>query len=456
MFRSVCGFHRPSFFIFFLFFYSLVFVPPAFAQTREVEEAIAESADKSIDVEKQENKETIRVLKSEIDRVVEGMITRAAEEKRVQAPDPDYPVMGAFEGFPAGLALQQMTADSFLHARLLELNLVAPKPDKNGKQPYYLIDPTQKSDQASVRAEMLDVYMRLFCDPRARGGTMSLLGRNPNDPSYILPFTTKYKDGSHNLACGALQKGKSVDASVPSRETLIGPFPMAAWNKSSAQRSAQEKAAIAQQEDVIGLPQNPGRLFFYPETFPVMPLTQMNDTTNTHKMAPVWTGALAMALQFLAGEPAGKFSMGTLGTESGAKAYIAYQANIARKMLASYVFTQLFSERVGTLNQDVAEQVSDIVLSKLGPAGSNEELYQRAMALGKRANLSVAEYQYILMHEMMLSPGYLDRLNELNADNLVREQAILNAWQVALMQQINHWLQVLAALEAVKREEGSA
>jgi len=258
--------------------------------------------------------------------------------------------------------------------------------------------------------------MRYFCDPQASTERLK-------DQKWRLSGV-KNKGGtiSYDLACGKIIASGDA-AKLSTRESILGP--------------GNEKKPEGLQ--VIGLPLRPADLFFAPTTHPTTPGNN-KDASNTNKMADVYYGAFAQSLQFLVGRPEGLPSSD-----------INTQAKISKQMLASYPFAMLFAERAGTMGPAAAQSIADLITDKLGSGTQDPVIVEHLENLRSRNSISMAEYMDIVAYQLMTSPGYYERISkELTPAQLRREEVWLTAMQTALNYQRNRWLEIQAALEAVR------
>lgn len=120
-------------------------------------------------------------------------------------------------------------------------------------------------------------------------------------------------------------------------------------------------------------------------------------------------------------------------------------------MMASYPFAIMFAERMGTMGPDAASATAALLRTKLSAATEDEAIFNVIRNIERRNTISQAEYMDIVMYQLPLSPGYYARINdELSPTELRREAVWLTAMQTALNYQRNRWLEILAALEAVR------
>jgi hypothetical protein len=269
-----------------------------------------------------------------------------------------------------------------------------------------------------IDAQAFDIFMRYFCDPNARGGTMKDFSSDQTNVNHGGTSTLTY-----TLKCGEISTGD-----LTTRHKLLG--------------SSDDTTPQAIQ--VLALPSRPADLFLEPRTFP----TTLNSTavagaaapTNTNPMSGVYYGAFAASLRFLVGSyPPG---VGGLGA----------QQDITRKMLASYPFAVLFAERSGSMGKDAVQALATHLSKEMNAGSSTDPAVQAYMAdLKGRQNISTAEYMNIVMYQLPTSPGYYTHISEeLSQSDLRREEVWLTALQTALGYQRNRWLEILATLEASK------
>lgn len=297
---------------------------------------------------------------------------------------------------------------------------------KNAPRAPYIVDSSKPS---SVSAALFDIFMRFFCNPESMSG--ELKGKTFEIKSVDYGGKTM----SYNVGCG-----HADNASVATRETVLG--------KDKAHEGIEA-------EQLIDLPVRVEDLFFSDTTFPVQPSDgkdpMASSATNVNRAADVIFGAYMMALRFLLGEPPPANTMTNLATDKSAA--IETKAKIARQALAAMPFNELFAAKIGTMSNNangtsVVGVLADMLQANMGKATEDPLILARLQNLRKRQNISQAEYWSILM-EMLASPGYLDRLQNLNETQLSREMLWLQGLNIALNYQQNHWLEMDAALTAV-------
>jgi hypothetical protein len=408
---------------------------------------IAESVDQNTQQDAADKTVNTKQITDALDASFVKMAKAVAPVEQTGLPSPDSPLQSSLTGMPQALMLVDTTTRDLLTNRLLEFNLVSATAT-TGKPADYLIDPhmvSVKNAKVTIEApaQVFDIFMRYFCDPKSRGGTMQKLNNVPSD-----------KYGTKLIGCGGIYEsdGKghatNIDPSTPSRDAIFGKEP-----DDPASLTDPVAAYIELQRGQIkNLPLRPNALFFDASTFPVNMAKGIGDgTTNGNPLANVYYGAFAQALHFLIGVPQPAQDLGTISSVDDQMAFIDKQGLIARQMLASYPFAVLFAERVGSLDANIAQATSQMLIDKIGPLGQKDViLYNRIQNLASRQSLSIAEYMDIVMYQVPMSPGYLNRINKLEGADLQREKIWLTAMQTALNYQRNRWLEMLTALEATK------
>jgi len=337
-------------------------------------------------------------------------------------------VTHTYSALPLAYATMDQAVHDMMYNRMRELNRVSMQGDGGQPKADYLVD---SSLDANIDVQYFDIFMRYFCDPNARdnGKGDAMKGKQFD----IQGITQGGKKVSYKVGCG------SSDGDIPSRKSVLG--------------NAADTGIEADQ--IISLPIRPDAMFFSAETFPTRPSNNQapaeGGETNVNRLANVYYGAFAMSMRFLLGPIPESVDPGT--ATGGKSAYIDYKANIARKYLATMPFTELFASQLGTMGPLAAKATAQMLNDKLGNAVEDPNIANRIANLKKRNSLSVAEYQDILMNQLMMSPGYYSRINnELSPTELHREMVWLTGMQTALNYQRNHWLEILAALEAVKQQ----
>lgn len=387
------------------------------ASTHEITSEIINTANREADVMRLVVEDVGKKINSDIELVIQTLVEQEKNQSvRGMKSDPLDEIITTFTALPlSNLAVDQIAQDVMFN-RQRELNRI-----KIEGRADYLID---TSLPASVDSQAFDIFMRYFCDPKARGGS--------NADFKVTRVGVPYGDQvlNYELGCGYTNNG-----SVPTRHSILG----------GAEADAGHEAA-----QVIGLPTRPDALFFEATTFPTKQEGQQNnDVSNTNRLAQVYYAAFSQSLLFLLGEPPSGAGGGSIAGSPGA--YIANQAAVAKKMLASYPFALLFAERMGTMGPDAAQATADLLLSKLGSASEDINILNVVQNIERRNTISQAEYMDIVMYQLPLSPGYYSRINDqLTSEELRREAVWLTAMQTALNYQRNRWLEILAALEAVK------
>lgn len=351
---------------------------------------------------------------------------RAKEKADQTASAPIYNLMTAYNELPGAFATMDAVRRDIMLNRLRELNRV--KMPSGDPRADYLVD---SSLSASVNTQYFDIFMRYFCDPMARDNDQ---GDSMEDKSFEI--TAPDKNGrpfSYRVGCGS-----SSTTALPSRQSVLG-------------KDAMNEGPEAEQ--IISLPVRPDVLFFNATTFPTVPSNNKAPTedgqTNVNRLANVYYSAFAMAMRFLLGEPPAPVAANSLASDPGA--FVAAKAQVARQTLATVPFTELFSAQIGTMGPTAAVATADMLQSKLGPAGEDAVILARIDNIRRRNSISVAEYMDVVAYQLLLSPGYYARINtQLNPTELRREAVWLTGLQTALNYQRNRWLEMLAALEAVK------
>lgn len=399
---------------------------------QDVVNAMTEASTQKIQVEKEiaENlKKTVTESMNDLSRSFVDTNGKTAAMTRTAAPIDEIAIANTM--LPIAMATANTTVDDVMFNRYRELNRIPIGTTEATAD--YLVDSSYGSDDT---VQAFSIFMRYFCDTRSR--------QNAKEDDTTLKSRTytlenamlKGKETSYKVGCGF------SEGSVPSRQTYLG---------------AKEANDGVYAQQIIGLPARPQVLFFAPETFPTkLPDGAGTDkVSNTNPLSHIYYAAFAQSLQFLLGGAPKAYNADGVG---GEKAFLDAQAEIAKKTLASYPFAILFSERVGTLpgdpntpDESVPRQLADLLQDKLAGATEDPTMLQRIDNIRKRNAISIAEYNDIVMYQLMMSPGYYERISrDLDATQLRREEVWLTAMQTALNYQRNRWLEILAALEAVK------
>lgn len=395
---------RSSFPVIFLALFGLVVLPgSASATLQEVTEALYDSSQQRVDALDTSIDALVKKIQDTADKIGSNFITLSLDDARKNGSAVVYELLGAVKAFPNGTQMQDEIFDITMESRRKELHRIALNKPPFVK-PQYLVDTTWPD----INIQQYDIWMRYFCDPQSNSGRMAdakrVLDAIPNSTGYT-------------LGCGYVDG----NAAIQTRHSVLG--------KDDTTDEAKQ---------IIGLPSRPGDLLFSTKTFPTMPSTSGAKITNTNKMADVYYGAFALSVQFLLGS----------APEDGSN--IEGQARIARQTLATYPLAMLFSERLGSMGPDAAQSLATTLRIRLNP-GQNDPNNQRIEMLLKQKTVSVAEYMDIVMNQIPMSPGYYARINnELSPQELRREEVWLSAMQTALNYQRNRWLEIQAAIEAVR------
>lgn len=387
----------------------------------EITQEISRSADRQIDSERLMLERLGQQVSDGIRGVQQALVEQESNSlKHHIRANPLDDVLTTFMALPLSNATVDQITQDVMFNRQREMNRI-----KIEGRDDYIID---TSLPASIDTQAFDIFMRYFCDPKARSGTMSELK--------IDKVGVKFGDSVLNYELGC---GYTSNNSIPSRRALLGP---------------QLADAGPEAEQVIGLPTRPEALFFEPSTFPTNVSGQGAPTdagaSNSNRLAHIYYAAFSQSLLFLLGEPPVAPTSSNV-TAGSASAYIANQAAVTRKMMASYPFAIMFAERMGTMGPDAAEATANLLRTKLSVATEDENIFNMIQNIERRNTISQAEYMDVVMYQLMLSPGYYARINdELNSSELRREVVWLTAMQTALNYQRNRWLEILTALEAIR------
>lgn len=380
-----------------------------------ISEQIKLTTNKTIEANTLKSKELLTTINESAEKtnaLLSGL--NADEFKRQDASNVDFNFLGSLRSVPGATAFSQQVAKDILNSRYNELNRIPldidTATDGDMKRAEYLIDTTAQG--GNIDTQTFDVFMRYFCDPLARNAEMK---------NFAYPITDLYRGKtkvSYTLGCGKVSGGSDAET----RQKILG----------SDDTSAEAK-------QLIGLPLQPAKLFFNPVTYPSKVSGDTKEVSNTNRLAKVYEGAFAQSLQFL------------IGSAPPAGSSINTQAAIARRMLVSYPFAILFSERVGNLGSHAAVALGEVMKGRYDVATQDPVLLQRIADIQNRKKISMAEYMDIVMYQFPMSPGYYRYIStEENIYKLKREAVWLSAMQTALAYQRNRWLEILAALEAVK------
>lgn len=407
----------------------------ALASAKTIRDAIVETTQNEILESQRSTKASVEAMANAITGdggLTASLLTINSERFREQiTPAPVWELFKATAALPESIALTDQTVQSLMITRLREMQRI---PYTAAEKPDYLID-TDSPD--TVDQQKFDIFMRYFCDPQSRGGTLS--SKTFELKQFRIPNGANYTQQTYSVGCGYASN------SLPSRRSILT-------------GTSSDTGVEARQ--IMSLPTRPEALFFEPVSFPTAignsapNAASANLPSNINRIAPAaYLGAFAQSLQFLVGDaPApdqvganADFQPGDYGS------FIKGQKEVAVKMLASYPFALLFAERTGTMGPQAAQSVALLLRTKIGEATQNPAILAQIDALKKRQSLSMAEYMNIVAYQLPTSPGYLTRVNELTPSQLKREMVWLTAVQTALNYQRNRWLEILAALEAVGR-----
>ncbi len=356
--------------------------------TEAISSAIKEGTDAAVSAINQATAEKIKASQGEIG-IVPNMDEQALRANSLSA-----------------FAASTITINDIMVTRTKQLNGVPV-----GNDPTNIEKLVNFSDTSPINAQQFSIYMRYFCDPESRSKTMTNSSFNVGNGGVL-----SCGDSNHTTAGSSRKKYGLNDSSPEARE-------------------------------VINLPINPARLFLEPRTYPTADLTLA--TYNTNPMSALYYPAIIQSIEFLTGVPPQPPNKADLETQPGQAAYLETQAANTRKSLASYVFALLAGERVQSMGKDAATLLAD-QLEKNMPdlATQNVAMNQRILALRGQAGVSLAEYMKIIMFEVPTSHGYIEAINRMSADQLAREKIKLEGLQLAVNYQRNHWMEILAALEA--------
>lgn len=396
---------------------------------------------------------TSKLLAKELDDVSEELkqtiLTATAMEleamKKVTPDTHSGYALGVLEQMPNALALMNGMVSDLMTTRLNEMNRMAPNAEGSPRAAY-LIDASQP-DQ-TINAQIFDIFMRYFCDPRARGGTMAKVGKERGFEVYSVTGNQKQL-----LGCGSLPGG---DPSM-SRDGIFGPEQTSTGGTGAAGSlmNAQQMVKEVSRNQIKNLSIRPADLFFEPITYPVYFSSGKDEDTgdsadtfsNVNQMGPVYFGAFAQAMQFLIGTPPDALNLGEVDTPRERTRYIEAQGQIARKMLATYPFALLYAERMGSIP---AGMVGGLYATVSETTDTDMLSFNKMIDLMNRKNISMAEYMDLVMYRIPMSPGYIKRLQLMTASDLKREEVWLTAMQNVVNYQRNRWMEILVALEAVK------
>lgn len=382
---------------------------------RAIGETTQEELDRLDDILKQSDSK----IDSNFESLKKGLVALEAKEQARQTKSaPIYELFTVLSKLPESIALTHEVAREVLSTRRLVLQKVE-RPDD---RPDYLVDTSLES---GVDAQSYDIFMRYFCNPEGRGGTLANVTSRKVDRPY---------NGSlinYTLGCG-----RATGAAIPSRTSILG-------------GDAHVGIEAAQ---IIDLPTRPEILIFGAGTFP----TRFGDVaainapiSNANRASQLYLGAFEQFLLSVAGSPPDRpgSSARLAGDPSG---YLASQRDVTVKMLASYPFALLFAERTGTMGPDVIAHTVNMLKTSLSMGTQSKQIADQIASLSKRQTISMAEYMDIMAYQLPTSPGYYARINnDLTPEELKREAVWLTSIQTALNYQRNRWLEILAALEAV-------
>lgn len=392
----------------------------AVSGAHEITKEISRSTDRQVDSERLMIERFGTQVTDSITKVQQTIVDQErAELAKGMKSRPLDEIMTTFMALPLSNATVDQITQDVMFNRQREMNRI-----KVDNRADYIVDTSLTSN---VDTQAFDIFMRYFCDPKARGGSMADVK--------VSKVGVEYGDQVLNYELGC---GYTNNTNIPSRRVFLG-------------QSADDGPEAAQ---IIGLPTRPEALFFEATTFPTNVTGGQQPTeagpSNSNRLAHVYYAAFSQSLLFLLGEPPKAASATGLaaGSTSG---YIGTQSEVAKKMMASYPFALLFAERMGTMGTDAAQATAALLRTKLSAATEDETIFNVIRNIERRNTISQAEYMDVVMYQLPLSPGYYTRINEeLNQIELRREAVWLTAMQTALNYQRNRWLEILTALEAVK------
>ncbi len=415
------GRYTPLFSVFFVALCSMTLLgSPAIAG--QATQAIANALQGAASQTAQEMEASIQAVGDAIEAAADAetkamiMLSRKEREaSRNVSLDPN--LHKSLMGVTQAAITTDMLAKAMQEGRYKELHLIRP----TGPMRECLVD--SSSGSLANDPANFDVYMKCFCDPMAQGGQMG----------------TEF-----GTVCGSRRIAALGNP---------GPNPYIVDND-VARKNLQ----------LIGLPLKPYLLLFEPTTFPSEPSSAGSPTQpNTNRAAASIEAAYRYFERLVLGKPPKKLDIGDLQTGSGIASYVSNQGYIARQMLSSAPFSRLFAERVGTMinvgmpganphaAKSPAAAAARLLKTNWGALTMDQQVYDIVKQLEEQPTMSMAQYLDIVAYKLPMSPGYLARINQLTPSQLVREKLFLMGIQSILKYQINRWMELSVALEAVNR-----
>jgi hypothetical protein len=270
--------------------------------------------------------------------------------------------------------------------------------------------------------QLFSILMRFFCNPAGRSGTM-------------VDFKTDI-NGIGTVKCAG-------------SEGIPGAKP----NLVSFDPSEKDFA------DIVDLPINTPKLFLSTNTYPVAPAdaVPVNDgkfipTTNFNSAAALYFPGIMASLDLMLGLPASPPNLGSLTSGEGQAQYIDQQAKNARQMLATAPFAMMAADRIPTMGSEVAQTLA----ARLGVAlgGARDKNTDDMLArLAGQSGVGRAQYLQIMAYDIPTAPAYLSEIDKMDDAELAREEIKLLGFQTAIQYQINRYMEILNALEAINNTD---
>lgn len=345
------------------------------------------------------------------------------EQKRDMGLSPDMDMRSGLAARMGGIPAVEVFIQDLMATRTKQMNGV---PIERTTNPNASIVNIQLVDTSSLKAPIMDqqfsIFMRYFCDPLSAAGEMA-------DVNIGLT-------GSNSVKCGNSDtNGANSRASYAASSSV-----------------SAEQTALAERE-IINAPLDPYRLFFKVTTYPVARVADGTVYhTNVNPFASLFPAAIVQSIEFLTGGPPETVNKGDLQTDSQRTEYLATQARNTRKSIATYVFSLLAGDRVQAMGSDMSMRLASLLERYMGEYSFEQNTAARISMLRRQTGVSMSEYMNIMMYEIPTAPGYISAIDRMTPEQAVRERIRLNALQLAVNYQRNHWLEILSALEATDTE----
>ncbi|MDB5478502.1 MAG: hypothetical protein JWM96_997 [Alphaproteobacteria bacterium] len=402
-----------------LFALLLAFSVPiqAFAD-QDVVKALQQTTDMRLQVLQQDKKELYIAYGLAFEGLKKQIIAvntaRFADEV---TPDPYVEVIKLSQMTPVGLAVSDGIAQYLMSTNMRQLNRV---PVTNDVADLYV----NGALNADVGIQAFHIYMRYFCDPQSRGGTME-------DKEFVqkhVYYKGAMLDNDITMGCGYVK-----NSDMPTRATYL---------------AAKANNGL-EADQIIGLPTRADRLYFNAGTFPTTAKKEPTDAdpTNTNRMAQVYEAAFSQSMLLLLGDPPAAPQSNDLAGDAGT--YLENQKQVAVKAAATYPFALAFAEQTGTMGPDAAQAAAFLLRTKLAGATTNPDILAQINSLNQRNSISVAELSKIIDYQLVTSPGYFQRISTMRPSQLKREAVWLLARQTALRWEQKRWQEISTMLEAM-------